>query len=112
MTRNQQIEKQVDAALSSLDQVARVSPAPFLFTRVQARLMREESSWWGRLSRTVARPAIAAGSMALVIMVNVLVIVRHTSAQITTGAPDHAEIAVADEYNRTNALYNIDNVQP
>jgi len=74
--------------------------------------MREESNWWGRLSRTVTRPAIAAGSMGLVIMINVIVIARHMSVQAASEVPDHAEIAVADEYNRTNALYNIDNVQP
>jgi hypothetical protein len=111
MTRKHQIEKEIEAAFGSLDRLAPASPAPFFYTRLTARMMKEEKNIWGRLSRTVTRPAIAGFSVALIIAVNVFAVMRH-APKSSTGLPDQAEIAVADEYNRTTSLYDIDNVQP
>ena len=111
MTRKQQIEKEVETALGSLDHVTPASPAPFFYTRLMARMVREEESFWGKISRTITRPAVAGLSVAVIILINIFVILHHVPKSTSYG-PDQAEIAVADEYNRTTSLYNIDNVQP
>ncbi|MBA4166052.1 MAG: hypothetical protein H0X41_00640 [Chitinophagaceae bacterium] len=111
MIRKQQIEKEIEAAIASLDHLAPASPAPFFYTRLSARMMKEEKNVWGRVSRTITRPVIAGLSVALIIAVNIFAVLHHTP-KTSAGVPDQAEIAVADEYNRSTSLYNIDNVQP
>ena len=111
MTREQQIEKEVGEAMRSLDQLSPASPTPFFYTRLRARMMREEKNVWGRLSRVITRPAIAGLSVACIILANIFVILHH-SAKPFSGRPEQNEIAVADEYNRNTNFYNIDNAQP
>lgn len=111
MTRKLEIEKEIEAALHSLDDLAPAEPAPFFYTRLSARMLREQKSVWGRLSRTITRPAIAGVSVALILVINVFAIFHHIPYSADP-VPDQAELAVADEYNRTTSLYDIDNVQP
>ena len=111
MTRKLRIEKEIEAAMSSLDHLTPAEPLPFFYTRLSARMTKEEKNVWGRLSRTVTRPAIAGLSVTFILVINIFVILHHLSG-MASSMPDQAEIAVADEYNRTTTLYNIDNVQP
>lgn len=97
--------------MKSLDHVVPASPAPFFYTRLTARMMKEEKSVWGRLSRLVTRPAVAALSVAVIITVNVFAVIHHNSSRPIVITADQTELAMADEYNSAS-LYNIDNLQP
>jgi Fe2+ transport system protein B len=112
MTSKSQIENQIEAALNSLKNITRAEPAPFFNTRVTARMMSEDRSVWSRMSRVVTSPAIAILSLVLIIFVNVFAVVMHASQPEQSIMPDQAEMAVAEEYNRTANFYYIDNVQP
>lgn len=111
MTRKQQIERQIEAAMSSIDGLKRAEPEPYFYTRLSVRMTSEETSFWGRMSRMITRPAIASLSVAVILSANIFVVLHHfsTASQRTE---QQAEMAVADEYNRATTLYNIDNVQP
>ena len=96
--------------MNSLDGLKRAEPEPFFYTRLSARLMKEEKNFWGRMSRVITRPAIAGLSMVFILSINIFVVLHHFS--LVSHLPEQMEMAVADEYNSTTTLYNIDNVQP
>lgn len=111
MTRKQRIESEIEAAFKSVDHLVPASPAPFFYTRVSARLMKEETNVWGRASRLITRPAIAALSVVLIITVNVFAVIHHNKPATANLTAEQAELAMADEYNSAS-LYTIDNLQP
>jgi hypothetical protein len=112
MTRKQQIEKEIEAVMGSLDHLSPASPAPFFYTRLHSRMMKEEKNVWGLLSRAVTRPAIAGFSVVFIIAINIFAVMHHRDLSGTTAVSDQAYLAVADEYSRANSFYIIDNVQP
>ena len=103
-------QQKVDETIASIDNIQRAYPNPFFFTRLQARIERKASNPWERITRTLARPAIAALSILAIVAVNTVVIVNKASA--SKAVPEHAEMAIADEYNNTIAYYAIENAQP
>ena len=107
---NKLIQQQVDKAFQSLDNIQRAYPNPFFFTRLQARIEKTETSLWEKITRTLARPVIAGLSILTIVAINTVVVVNQTSE--SKAVPEHAEMAIADEYNRTIAYYAIENVQP
>jgi len=56
--------------LNSLEGIRRAEPSPFLFTRVQARLMKEESRPEITIFRFVTRPAFAICFALVFLLIN------------------------------------------
>jgi hypothetical protein len=56
--------------LNSLEGIRRAEPSPFLFTRVQARLMKEESRPEITIFRFVTRPAFAISFALFFLLIN------------------------------------------
>lgn len=56
--------------LNSLEGIRRAEPSPFLFTRVQARLTREESRPEITIFRFVTRPAFAISFALVFLLIN------------------------------------------
>ncbi|MEO8583510.1 MAG: hypothetical protein ABI415_06925, partial [Flavitalea sp.] len=112
MEHNSHIHRKVEEVLASLDNISPASPLPFFYTRLEARLVKEESNIWERTSRFVCRPAIAFITVGLVLLLNTVALVKFSSDDSLS--KDQQELATADEYNRTTSMYNynIDNVQP
>jgi hypothetical protein len=112
MDRKSQIQQKVEETLNSLNNITPASPPLFLYTRVEARLMKEKKNIWESLSRFITRPAFAFLSIGSVIVINLFAVVNYTPHPIQL--QDQQELATADEYNRTTSMfnYNIENVQP
>ena len=70
MNKKLDLENRVNATLNSLDHVQRATPGPFFFTRVQARLNKEEKSSWEQIGSFIGRPQIAFAGLCLVIVLN------------------------------------------
>jgi hypothetical protein len=71
--KNDYINRKVEETLSSVDNIQRAEPAPFLFTRVLARLQATKEGLWERTSRFISRPAYAIAGLSLVIILNLAV---------------------------------------
>jgi hypothetical protein len=112
MESKSHIQKKIEETLESLDNISKASPLPFFYTRLEARMMKEEMNSWERVGKFLSRPAIAFASVGLVLMLNTFAFIRYTSQDNLS--KDQQEIAAADEYNRTTSMfnYNIDNAQP
>jgi len=111
MNRQEQIDKLVDNAMSSLEDAQPAAPAPFLLTRIQARINRPTGSVWEKAVFFISRPAIAFTGICLVLLLNVLVIAYNKTSDNTP-----SEMIVqnsADEFTYTpTAIYDLENTLP
>ena len=106
MDKKDHIDKMVDEALNSLDNIERASPAPYLLTRVRARLTDKRQNTWERLVALIGRPAFAIPALLMLIFINVAVVLFNRSASFNTEQLNPA----ADEFSLTVAtIYDIEN---
>jgi hypothetical protein len=109
MNKKSDIQKSIDEALESIVNIQKAMPKAFFFTRLQARMMKNEGNGWDRVSRFITRPVFAAATMSLVLLLNAYVIIHGVSAQDNQGAL--TEITSTDDLGATT-FYDIENAQP
>lgn len=111
--KKENLDKLVQETLSSLDGVARATPAPFLLTRINARMAsrNEATSVWERAGWMLTRPKVAFTVLMLVLLTNILII---TSASKADSVSVQNTQVATDEYsiNTASSLYDFENVQP
>lgn len=105
------LNKKIEDALRSLDGIEKASPAPFFFTRLEARMEREKSIW-EEISSFVTKPLVAFAGLCLIIMINAIVIL--SSEQKNKSSVDQSnEFATVDEYNQVSStFYEFVNTKP
>ncbi len=96
-------------ALNSLDGMERAVPRPYLLTRIQARLNRQEITPWEKAVSFIGKPAIAIPGLLLILVLNTMAIVNYnTGTGDTTG--DQVVQIPADDYSVTVAtIYESEN---
>ena len=112
MNHEEQLNKMIDEALSSIDGAKRSAPRPYLLTRINARLRNSKEPVWERAGRFITRPVVVITGLCLIIGIHVLVIAfnNNTATPSNTVAEQQA---TQDEFS-TNiaALYDIENTEP
>ena len=104
MKDKRHIQEQVDKTLDSLDGIQRASANPFLLTRIQARLQREESNFWSQAFAFISRPTVAFAGLAFAIIINTVVLFEFRSDSVKNTQDE--EQTFASEYNlSTNTIY-------
>ena len=73
MNHQDQIQNKIEKAMASLDNVQRASANPFLYTRIQAALQKEETGIWGSIAVFITKPTVAIATLLLVLSMNALV---------------------------------------
>lgn len=91
------IQKEVDKTLDSLDGIERASANPFLLTRIQARLQKEEKSFFSQAFTFISRPAISVSAIVIAIMINAVVFFESRSETVQD-TQDEGQV-FASEYN-------------
>lgn len=86
----------IDAILESLEGMERAMPAPFLHTRIVARMQREQSGGWSKAMYFLARPYVAISMSMLLILLNAYVIFSGTEA--ASASSDDYGTAMAQDY--------------
>jgi len=97
MKDKQHIQREVDKTLDSLEDIQRADANPFLFTRIKARLVGEEKSFWSRAVVFISRPAISLSAIAVAIIVNAAVFFEFRSESVQSTQDE--EQVFASEYN-------------
>jgi len=112
MNSQEHINKQVDEALSSADDIGRAAAKPYLFTRIQARMNKGSESVWEKAGWFIARPAVAFTGLCMVLLVNAIVIMYNKSSEPAYIGEQTAQ-ATTDEFSYTVAtIYDTENTQP
>ncbi|MBC7867502.1 MAG: hypothetical protein H7X88_08200 [Gloeobacteraceae cyanobacterium ES-bin-316] len=102
----------VEETMNSMDAAERATPAPYLLTRLHARLRREEPSSWERIGFFLGRPGVAVAAVIFLIVTNVFIYSYSNPGSDINGLQNMQ--ASADEYsvNNSSALFDIENIQP
>lgn len=111
MNKQERIDKMTDEALNSLDGAERATARPYLFTRLAARMERQNESTWENIGRFIARPAVVIAGLCMIIAINALVIVFNNNS--TAANTNVAEQSVTqDEFSTSIAsLYDTENTE-
>jgi len=83
MQESNDINRKVERALESLDGISKAAPAPFLYTRIKARMSREEKTVWEKAGYFLARPIVAVAILFLVLGSNAYIILNKKSTKAT-----------------------------
>lgn len=109
MKQKPDMENNLERALDSLDGIQRATPRPYFFTRLRARMAREEKEWGGVIG-LITRPAYALTILSIVLLINTWIVFKDTTQtspnnQFTSGLNDVSE----EEYNvAVTTFYNYD----
>lgn len=101
----------VEETLDSMNGAQRAEPAPYLLTRINAKMNRETASAWERISLFLSRPDIAIAAVAFLIILNLL-IYSFNNSSIDINLQNLQ--GTADEYsmNNSSSLFDLENIQP
>ena len=110
MINNEDINKEVDKTLQSLDGLNKATANPFLFTRIKSRMQRQNG--WEKATSLLNRPLIAFAVLIAVIAINTwAVLVSDEQQQINKDKGGVAILEIADEYNLVaNNNYYFENI--
>ena len=112
MNKQEQINKLLEEALNSVDDVARAEAKPYLFTRIQARMNKEAGTVWEKAGWLITRPAVAFTGICLIVLINAAVIF-YNKATTPTANTDVVVQNTADEFSYTvSGIYDLENSQP
>ena len=112
MNRNENINKLIDEALSSVDDIKRAAAKPFLLTRIYARMNKGTETIWEKAGWFIGRPAVAFAGLCMIILINVMVVMFNGSANSDT-VTEQITQTPADEFSYTVAtIYDNENTQP
>ena len=105
------INRKIEDALSSLDDIKKASPTPFFFTRLEARMHRKKNVW-DEVSSFVSRPVIVFAGILLIFLINASVI--FTSSNLSAASEkQNSELATVDEYSQvSSSFYEFVNTKP
>jgi hypothetical protein len=107
------LDKMVQETMSSLDAAGRATPAPFLLTRINAKMERTaQPSAWERAGIFLTRPAVAFTILASVLLMNVYII---GSAEVSDNSIASQSLqSASDEFsmNTESSLFDFENIQP
>ena len=70
------IERKVQETLESLDGIQRAEPRPYFYTRVMARLQKDEKTIWETMGSFLARPAVAVAGLCFILIFNAVLLFR------------------------------------
>jgi uncharacterized membrane protein YdfJ with MMPL/SSD domain len=107
----EKINKKIEETMRSFEGIQKASPAPFFFTRLEAR-MQNQKSIWEQVSSFVAKPVIAFACICLIVLINAAVIFSSPNSKNSIDEQSN-EIATADEYNLVSStFYEFVNTKP
>lgn len=93
----------IEEIINSLDGLKRAEPSPFLFTRIQAKMIKEEGSTSMSFLRFITKPAFAMAIAILLIGINGYLIYGDSSTDISPS--DFSQPLAAEYVQHTHNPY-------
>jgi hypothetical protein len=107
------LDKLVQDTINSMDNAERATPAPFLLTRIRARMEREERAGaWEKVSAFLTKPLVAFPALIVVLALNFWIIRSSVKNAGGSSASDYSKVTT-DDYSLSTAtsLFDIENGQ-
>lgn len=102
----------IDKILNSLEGIERAEPRPFFFTRLEAR-MQKENNVWSTITGFLARPAMAFSVIVIVLIINAVALLGSFNSQQTVADTEMLELPSIDEYSQISGnIANFENFAP
>jgi hypothetical protein len=95
MKMKNDIQNKVQKALDSLDGIQRAEPQPYFYTRLRARLQRNERTIWENMGSFMARPVVAVAGLCLILVMNAFILLRQDN-NASTGSQATIESIITD----------------
>ncbi len=100
---------EIDEILNSLDGVGRAEARPFMHTRIMARI-REENNFWTKAVGFIARPAVAIGSVLVVLVANAYTVMNSDYSEPEVSSINST--VVSDGLQNENYILAVNDVNP
>ena len=109
MPTKEYIQQEVENTLQSIEGINRAEANPFLFTRIKARMQRQNG--WDRLTSFITKPLFVIAVLVFVMAVNGWAFFGNgEDANAAQGNENIANTDIADEYNIVaNTNYDFEN---
>ena len=108
MNKQPDIRKKVEATLESLDGIQRAEPTPYFFTRLKARLERDQKNIWEKTGMFLARPAVAIAGLFFILALNAFILFQKEETNSVSAQLQEDESVIA----ATTAGYDYENLEP
>ena len=106
MKNKEQIQREVDKTLDSLDGIQNASANPYLFTRIKSALEKEEKNVWSRALSFISQPSVAFATIIIALFINAIMLFQSRSAQPSSSSRE-GEQGFATDYNLAdNTIYD------
>lgn len=113
MNKKEHINKLVEEALSSVDDINRAEAKPYLLTRIYARMNKGTESAWEKAVWFIGRPAVAFAGLCMIILINITVVTFNGTTINPAETTEQVAQSPADEFSYTVAtIYDNENTQP
>jgi len=89
--------ERIDAILESLEGMERAMPAPFLHTRIVARMEQDRGAVWSRIIQYLSQPAVSISLSMFLILLNAYVLLSGPDLS-PTGFDDN-NVAMVQDYD-------------
>lgn len=111
---DQQKNKRIEDILNSTDGMAKASPAPFLLTRLYARMSDvQKNSVWDNMITFICKPAVAFTAIAIIICLNVLILSNKNNDIHYDSVVQESNGSSIDEFaTQYNSIDYIENLAP
>jgi hypothetical protein len=98
MKERPDINSKVEEILQSLDGMKQAAPAPWFYTRVLAKLHKDEKTGWMTVASFLSRPAVAIAGLCIILVMNaVLLLKQDNQPTVTTPAFANQDIQVMND---------------
>jgi hypothetical protein len=106
MKNKEQIQREVDKTLDSLDGIKKASANPYLFTRIKSALEKEEKNVWSKALSFISQPSVAFATIIIAIFINAILLFQSRPAQPSQSSREGEQV-FANDYNLAdNTIYD------
>jgi len=108
MKNKEDIQHEIDKTLQCLDGIKRAEANPFLYTRILARMQKDNG--WEKVISFISRPAVVFATLVILMAINGVTFFNTTDENSTTRNESFATADFDDEYNLVSTInYDYEN---
>jgi hypothetical protein len=108
------IDKKVEETLNSLNGIQRAEGQPYFFTRVKARLERDQRNIWETAGSFMARPVVAIAGLCIILAFNMFFLLQKDNTTSPGTLADNPQQVQEDDniFAASTTNYDYENLEP